>query len=329
MHIALCHDAVIPPPKYGGTERVVAWLAKGLLEAGHRVTLIAKTGSYLPGTTFLPYPAPHTPFQTCLPSGVDLVHFFAPPPPISGIPFLVNIGGNGKPGERFHRNTVFVSKKHAELHGSHCFVHNGLDPTLYCADSDREDYLVFLAKASWSVKNVSGAIRVARLAGVPLHVLGSRNWPFQLQRLLPPIRGVTYHGMVDDRTKAKILRKARGLLFPVTWHEPFGIALTEALASGCPVFGTPYGSLPEIITPEVGVLSSSAEELAAAVLKKRFNPSVCREHVLKHFTYEHMTKKYLDYYHLVLHQGFIQESEPQFTGVPLTGLPWNNGTTKI
>ena len=55
------------------------------------------------------------------------------------------------------------------------------------------------------------------------------------------------------------------MIFPVRWHEPFGLAIVESLYFGCPVFGTPYGSLPEIVAPDVGVLSARASDLAEAV----------------------------------------------------------------
>ena len=41
MHIALLHHRPLPVRGYGGTERVVEWLARGLAALGHAVTLIA------------------------------------------------------------------------------------------------------------------------------------------------------------------------------------------------------------------------------------------------------------------------------------------------
>ena len=50
---------------------------------------------------------------------------------------------------------------------------------------------------------------------------------------------------------------------PALWDEPFGITLIEALVSGTPVLGTRRGSLPEIVSPEVGALGDTLEELVA------------------------------------------------------------------
>src|SRR5262249_7044398 len=160
---------------------------------------------------------------------------------------LLSVGGNGQPGQKFPANTVFVSRRHAALHGSRHFVYSGVIPDDYACAEQRGDYAVFLAKARWKVKNFRGAAAVARRAGLELRVVGSRSWPFQLQRWLPRINGVRYYGTADESKKRDLLSRARCLIFPVRWEEPFGLALTEALASGCYVVGTPYGALPEII----------------------------------------------------------------------------------
>ncbi|MEF9931013.1 MAG: glycosyltransferase, partial [Bacteroidales bacterium] len=54
--------------------------------------------------------------------------------------------------------------------------------------------------------------------------------------------------MIGGEQKLNILKESKGLIFPVIWNEPFGLAITESLYCGAPVFGTPYGSLPELIT---------------------------------------------------------------------------------
>lgn len=298
MRIVLEHRAVIPPARYGGTERVVTWLARGLVEAGHEVALISEPSPHpLPGVQAIAWTPDWPEKNRELLKRADALHLWAPPGhPRYECPVLVTIGGNGKPGEAFHPNTVFVSQDHARRHGARFHVYNGLDPADWEADASRGEHLVFLAKASWKVKNLAGAIQVARAARLPLEVLGSRSLPLELQRLLPRWRGVRYHGMVDDAYKRRILRGARALLFPVRWDEPFGIAMTEALASGCPVLGTPYGSLPEVVTPQVGFLSADGKALVRILGEPLPAPAVCRERVLRDLTYRHMTEAYLGLY---------------------------------
>lgn len=328
MHIALCHNAIIPPRDYGGTERVVAWLARALLEKGHKVSLVAKPGSEIEGAQLIVCD-PKASWDKLAPKDADLLHLWATPSVEPSRPYVVNIGGNGQPGEVFLKNSIFVSRSHAARHGSSHFVYNGLPIDDYACDAVREPFLVFLAKASWKVKNLKGAIEVARGAGLRLEVLGSRNWPFGIQKLFPPLNGVHYRGMVGETEKRRLLRKASGLLFPVRWEEPFGLAVTEALASGCPVFGTPYGSLPEIVTPEVGVLSTSSAALVEAIKRRvQFSPEVCRARVRQGYTHLQMADGYLEYYSNVLKTGELSEgsskvvqTKPGFVAEEL--LPWN------
>lgn len=336
MHITFYKAGKIPiPPKlYGGTERIIYWLGKALIQLGHRVTLIANEQSEIPGAELRPVSEMENnsnSWTTLIPASTDIVHLWdktgAPLPK----PFLLTVEGNGQPGETFPVNTVFVSQKHAANHGSSHCVYNGIDPDDYLFSEKREDYAVFLAKARWKVKNFAGAVAVARRAGIELRVLGSRNWPLNLQRLLPKIRGVRYYGMVGGREKAELISRARCLIFPVRWHEPFGISITEALVGGGYVVGTPYGSLPEIVTPEAGMLSTNADELAEAVNNpQRFDPQKCRDRVLRGgFTHLDMAKKYLNYYERILSRGsWLGKNEaapmtkPGFVAKQL--LPWEN-----
>ena len=163
--------------------------------------------------------------------------------------------------------------------------------------------------------------------------MGSRNWPLNLQRFLPPIRGVRYLGMMGGAEKRDLLSRARCLIFPVRWEEPFGIAVTEALASGCYVAGTPYGSLPEIVTPDTGVLATQPARLAEAVKNpRRFSPTACRDRVVRGgFTHLDMARKYLDYYQKILTEGSLSTTNglppatrPGFIAKQL--LPWGDET---
>ena len=334
MHVTLVKpgNTPIPPPGYGGTERTLYQLGKALIELGHKVTLIAHPQSCVPGAELIPCEGTDVEAMRLVPGSTDILHLSDHQIASAPKPFLVTVNGNGgRAARRFHPNSVFVSRKHAANHGSKYFVYPGIDPAEYKFSEKREDYAVFLAKARWPVKNFQGAVQVARQAGVELRVLGSRSWPWELQRQLPLwlTRGVRYYGNLDEREKVEILARARCLILPVRWHEPFGLAFTESLVSGAYVCGTPYGSLPEIVMPEVGVLSADADALAEAVKHpERFKASACRERVLKGgFTSMDMARKYLGYYEKILATGSLQEpgEAPGATVADFEGkklLPW-------
>jgi glycosyltransferase involved in cell wall biosynthesis len=330
MHITIVKPGRIPVPPdlYGGTQRVIYWLGKALIEQGHQVTLIANPQSHIPGAELRPIAADENDaraWHPLVPDQTDILHLWDVQNPIALKPFLVTVEG-GKPGRKFHPNTVFVSRRHAACHGSTYYVHNGLDPDEYAFSAQRDDYAVFLAKARWDVKNFPGAARVARRAGVELRVLGSRNWPLNLQRLLPAIRGVRYYGMIGGDEKRDLLARARCLIFPVRWEEPFGVAITEAMVSGCYVTATPYGSLTDIVTPETGVLSVKASDHVEAVRHpERFKPQACRDRVLNGgFTHRDMARRYLSLYETILARGTLVDGPGPATIPEYTDqlLPW-------
>lgn len=303
MKVALIHNASFPVRGYGGTERLVWWIAKGLFERGIQVVLVCAPGSHCPYAEVVPYEENGL---DRLP--VDILHYFNTPSEIPDRPHLVTIGGNGKIGEKYSINTVFVSQNHAYRHGASAFVYNGLDPDEYLFETQRDNYLVFLAKASWSVKNVKGAIRIARKSQRELRIMGGER------KFFNGWRGVFWEGMVDGQVKAQWLSKTAGLLFPVLWHEPFGIAVVEALVSGAPVITTPFGSLPEIVTSEVGrICLSEAEMIEAVGTLDRYSPERCRDWALSKFHYKQMADKYSSYYEKVLNGNTLNKILPMVT----------------
>lgn len=301
--VVLVHDAVLPVQTYGGTERVIWWLTRGLHEMGVPVTLVAKPGTKCPYAKVVEHAGAFPPPE--LPAG-DIVHYFNTPPTEPKTPYLVSIHGNGKPGEVFLPQTSFVSRNHAERHGAQAFVYNGVDPDEYEFRSQKSDYLLFLAKASWKVKNVDGAIRISRAAGKTLKIVGGSRW------WCPRWRGVHWEGMLGGAKKREIIAGSRGLLFPVLWPEPFGLAVVEAMVSGTPVLASAYGSLPELVSEEAGKICDTESDFVAAVpTLGDFKPERCREWALSRFHYRKMAEGYQRYYEKILNGVAINELIPR------------------
>lgn len=308
MNIAIECGLKVPLPvvRYGGTQRVVWDLARALSELGHAVTLLAAPGTRCPFAAHVLNPDPARPLEEQIPEFIDLVHFQNRNGPSIACPkpYVNTVHGNAKPRTIFDRNTIFVSRNMATRHHAEAYVHNGTDwsrgPTI-SLDQPRE-YYHFLGKGSWRVKNLRGAMRIIRDTPCEtLHVLGAKRFDFRhfSFHFSPRIR---FHGMVDDLTKATVMMRSKGLLFPVLWNEPFGLAITESLYCGCPVFGTPYGSLPELVPPELGYLSESLDDLRAH-LHDFDSPAIrrhCHEYAAESFSAQVMAKAYLRYYERVL-----------------------------
>ncbi len=324
MKIVLHHPTVLPARGYGGVERVVLWLARGLRAGGHDVWVVASPESQLPnGIALIPVSVLQSKpedLRSLLPPGIDLVHFMAPVTERVAAsfpcPVLQTVHGNGKPREIFLRNSVFLSRNHAQRHGADAFVWNGVDPDelLFSSSVPSTANFLFLSKTSWRVKNLSGAMRIARRAKVPLSIAGGRG-PGMLRFRAALTRGMHWVGPVGGRSKAEFLASGRALLFPVRWAEPFGLVVVESLMSGTPVIASRMGSLPELISADVGMLLDPDREQDWIDSVRGFSASSisrirCRDWAVEKFHYQVMSKSYEGLYQQVLRGEFLHDRAP-------------------
>lgn len=306
MHIALFFWDRLPVPEYGGTQRMVVALARGLAAAGHRVTLVAGHGSDVPEATLVPVDLqrarrPDFDIRPLLPPGLDIVLACAPLRIAPDVPWIRRLAGNWKPGTVGAPNTLYLSRDHARRHGGVAFVYNGVDPAEYRYRRDKEDYDLFLGRLH-SAKGYRWATAGARRLRRRLLVAG--GWRPSLSRW------VRYVGKVGGTRKTELLAGARAFWMPALWDEPFGITLIEALVSGTPVLGTRRGSLPEIVSPDVGALGDTLDELVE--LRARLDaidPEACRAHVERHFTHHAMAEGYLRMFRAYLATGVLPEGK--------------------
>ena len=322
MKILLFHPVLLPPVDYGGVERVVLWLAKGLTQLGHEVTIAALEGSQLPrGVTLLPVSRRCKSDELLLkhlPNGTDVVHFMAPPSPrtLSSLncPSVLTVHGNGKMGEIFPLNTVFLSRDHANRHGSQTFVYNGIDPTEYKFQHKKGRSFLFLSKTSWRVKNLTGTMALSQKAGIPLLIAGgSRPYLARFRAMLNP--NFKWMGSVSGLEKMNLLASARALLFPVLWPEPFGLVIAEAWMSGTPVIANPRGSTREMVLPSVGYLPETEEQWMQAIdTIGKISPEACRSHAETHFHYLKMAENYESVYRKIIAGGKLNTQAPQSAG---------------
>lgn len=312
MNIVIVHDSRLPVSKYGGIERVIWYLGKEFVKMGHQVTYLVKSGSVCPFANVKTLDK-QRPISRQIPENTDLVNFhFQPEEPVP-YPFLVSIHGNLPAGTSFFRTTNFVSKNHAFRYGADAYVWNGLDWDDYGMPElcKHDQYVHFLGKAAWRVKNVRGAIRMAAVNSTEIKILGGTRINVKMGLRITWSKWATFYGMVGGEEKCRLLKSSRGLIFPVLWHEPFGLAMIESLYFGCPVLGTRYGSLPEIITDETGYLSGSMQDLTNAFSSlDSYNRRLCHEYVVDKFNSKEMAKNYLRLYETVLNGREINKKVP-------------------
>jgi glycosyltransferase involved in cell wall biosynthesis len=180
-------------------------------------------------------------------------------------------------------------------------VYNGIDVAAYPFREEKDDFVFFLGRAHPD-KGVLRAVLAAKQAGVPLvvavkvaHEDEERHWNEDVLPMIPP--GTTILAEISNHEKLDLLSRAKAVLFPIDWDEPFGLVQTEAMACGTPVVATPRGSVPEVVTDgETGFIVSveGYPEEAAEVLSRldQIDPKACRARVERLFSKEAMVAGY-------------------------------------
>ncbi|MBY0227559.1 MAG: glycosyltransferase [Hyphomicrobium sp.] len=301
IRIALTADPEIPVPPlhYGGIERIVDMLARGLTARGHDVTLFAHPESASAGR-LVPWPgsSSRSPADTLRNSATlarlvaserfDVVHSFsriaylAPILPLN-IPKIMSYQREVSPrtvgwGFALSRGTLHFSAislwmmRSVEQIGRWTLIPNGVSVERYNfrAEVAPDAPLVFLGRIE-EIKGPHLAIEIARRTGRRLVIAGNipdekRSWVEA--HVLSQVDGdmVRHVGPVDDEQKNALLGKAAALLMPVLWEEPFGIVMAEAMACGTPVLGFRRGAVPEVIEDGVtGIVADDVDGLASAV----------------------------------------------------------------
>jgi glycosyltransferase involved in cell wall biosynthesis len=115
-----------------------------------------------------------------------------------------------------------------------------------------------------------------------------------------------YLGTIDRDTKVTFLRSIDVLSVPSGYHEPKGLYLLEAMASGVPVVQPNHGAFPEILGKTGGGLLSASEQpsdVADALQTMLSDPEAAISYgrrgaagVREHYTVQHMTDRLLDVY---------------------------------
>jgi glycosyltransferase involved in cell wall biosynthesis len=181
-------------------------------------------------------------------------------------------------------------------------VHHGLDQSAFRPSTVRPaEYFAWLGRMV-PEKGPHLAIQAAREARVRIVLAGIVDPGIQnaVDYFRETIRSeldgqeVSYIGPVNTEQKIHFLSRARGLLNPIQWEEPFGMVMIEALAVGCPVIAFARGAAPEIVSHQKsGFLVDDVRGMAEAInnIDQIARPAV-RRYFEEHFSAQTMAKNY-------------------------------------
>jgi glycosyltransferase involved in cell wall biosynthesis len=325
----------VPPVAYGGTELIVSLLTEEYVERGHEVTLFASGDSltnarlisvcsnYLRGSNREKDLLNMLNAVTCIEkaSEFDIIHNNTQLEGMSlsslvKTPMLTTLHGNLKGDWRllFDRytgwyNTISNSAK-SLLPQKERFagvIYNAIDVKKYPFNGARMgSYLLFLSRISHE-KGPHLAIEVAKKVGMKLLIAGNvdaSDEKYFRTEVMPRVDGdlVKYVGEADFEQKIELMSGAFCLLAPITWPEPFGLFMIEAMACGTPVIVLNKGSAPEVVRHgRTGFVVDTLSEMIDAVYKiPQIIKTDCRRLVEQRFDAPRMAVDYLKAYDKVL-----------------------------
>lgn len=357
MKIALLVPPYLPvPPKgYGGTERIVSYLADGLVKRGHEVTLFASGDSKTSAKLISIFPEalgnsgelktkplyPLLQYIECFTraSQFEIIHnhaqYFAMPlSDLVKTPVVHTLHGTvvreeipedkSRTLDRF-RNHNFISISNNQREGRPdlnwtATVYNGIKIEDYPFRSEKGNYLLWMGRIV-AKKGPVEAIETAKRAGMPLKMAAAIDpidRPFYEEKVKPLIDGknIQFLGEVDGKEKADLYGRAAATLYPISWHEPFGLVMAESMACGTPVIAYNEGSVPEVVEdgvtgyiiqapnpksqipnklqiPNLKIQKEGIEGLVEAVKRiGEIKREDCRKRVEEKFTVEKMVEGY-------------------------------------
>jgi glycosyltransferase involved in cell wall biosynthesis len=337
----------VPPKKYGGTERVIHALTEELVKRGHDVTLFASGDSITSAKLISVFPKSlreakikdlyGTNTFSMLNVGLayqmqrefDIIHdhnahLSIPTANISQVPVIMTLHG-ALQGDLKYLYTVFDKINYASISMAQRVpapnlnyvgnVYNGLPMDDYPFSEVNDGYLLFVGRIS-AEKGTHFAVKVAKALGLPLIIAAKLDTVnlddvAYFHKYIKPYlsKKIKWIGEVDEKERNLLMSKALCSLHPVTWPEPFGLTLIEAMACGCPVVAFNKGSIPEVIkNKKTGFVVNNLPQMIQAVKKihtlKRLN---CRIHAVESFDAKKMADGYEKAYNQILSTKYYNE----------------------
>lgn len=334
MKIAILSPACwrTPPRKYGPWEQVASNIAEGLVNRGYDVTLFATADSITKGKLEAVCQKPygeHPELDAKVCECLHIAHFmemsykydilhnnydFLPLTYTRLIktPMVTTIHGFSSPKiipvyKEYNDNNFYVSISNSDRSRQLRYiatVYNGIDTKMFTPVKKHGDYLLFFGRIH-PEKGTYESIQIAKKAKMKLIISGLvQDEEYFNRKIKPEIDNeqIVYVGNSGPAERDKLLGNAYALLHPISFDEPFGLSVAEAMMCGTPVVAFNRGSMPELIeNGKTGFLTGTVNEAVEVLPQiKSLNRSYCRMWSESRFGMDKMIDGYIDVYTKIL-----------------------------
>jgi glycosyltransferase involved in cell wall biosynthesis len=211
--------------------------------------------------------------------------------------------------KKYNNSSYYISisdsDRNPELNYS-ATVYNGINANDFIFSREPEDYLLFFGRIH-PEKGVYESIQIAKKSKRKLIISGLiQDQVYFNQKVNPFINNndIIYVGNSGPDERNRLLGGAFALLHPISFEEPFGLSVVEAMMCGTPVIAYNRGSMPELILEgKTGFLVNTIEEAREAVNNiKMINRKYCRQRAISQFSREKMIEGYVEVYGKILRE---------------------------
>ncbi|WP_448697277.1 glycosyltransferase family 4 protein [Mucilaginibacter sp. AW1-3] len=320
-----------PPRHYGPWEQIASNIAEGMVALGEDVTLFATGDSITAGTLqsicktgYEEDRSQDAKVLECLhisnlmerAGEFDIIHnnFDFLPLTYSRLintPMITTIHGFSSQKivpvyKKYNDTSHYVSISNADRSPELDYlatVYNGLDISHFEFNETPDDYLLYFGRIHPD-KGTAEAVEIAIKSKKRLIIAGIRQDEHYFKEKVEPRLNeqIQFIGEAGPEKRNELLGKALALLHPISFNEPFGMSVAEAMLCGTPVIAFNKGSMPELISDkQTGFLVVTVDEAVNAVAElDSVKRADCREWAKGKFSKQKMVNDYWELYQKIV-----------------------------